>query len=108
MIKHTGFALTLVYVGNSCLLHFPTDQEAWEYLSRLLRTADEKELPWPEEVYITFVVEESDDKILIPQINKIVKQDGKLQLRGLFGPRWDKFHQRITDDWPSIREGLDK
>jgi hypothetical protein len=102
IVEPTGTAISLVYVGEECLLKFPTDQQAWEYLSRLSRTADESGESWPEEVYIAFVLEESDNKLLIPQINKIVKKEGKLKLRGLYGSSWDEFCQRIIDDWPNI------
>lgn len=104
MVERTGRAISLVYVGKEPLLKFPTDQEAWEYLSRLSRTAFDKGLPWPEEVYIAFVLEESNGRLLIPQINKIVKKGSKLKLRGVFGPEWDEFCQRIIDDWPKMAE----
>lgn len=61
-------------------------------------------MPWPEEVYIAFVLEESNGRLLIPQINKIVKKGSKLKLKGVFGTCWDELCQQIIDDWPKMAE----
>ena len=98
--------LSLVYVGKEPLLSFPTNQQAWEYLSALSVTADEEEQPWPEEVYVAFMIEDFGNTVSIPQIDKVVKEGEKLRYKGLFGDDFLEFCQRIKDAWPAIKEGL--
>ena len=108
LIEQTGTSRSLVYVGGECLLFFPTNQQAWEHLSALSITADEEENPWPEEVYIAFTLDTDGLPLLVPQIGKIVKQEKRLEYKGLFGPKYHKFRQVIVDNWPNIKEGLEK
>ena len=107
LIEVTGTPRSIVYVGEEALLSFPTNQQAWEYLSELFKTAgQEPKQPWPEEVYVAFMLEEVGDTILIPQIDKAVILADQLKYKGLFGSDFEDFRQRIIDDWPNIKKGL--
>ena len=101
-----GTSVSLVYVGGKPLLKFHTDQEAWEYLTGVSKDMDKRGEAWLDETYIVFVVEESGDTILIPQLQKIVKKDRKLALQNLFGDNWVKFRQQVVDDWPNVKRGF--
>ncbi len=98
--------LSLVYVGEEPLLSFPTNQQAWEYLSELLTFSNEDNQPWPEEVHVAFMIEDFGNTVSIPQIDKVTKQAGKLKYKGLFGDPFLEFCQRIKNNWPAIKEGL--
>jgi hypothetical protein len=106
LIEKTGAPRSLVYVGGECLLTFPTNQQAWQHLLGLHTTSFEREEPWPEEVYVAFMLEEVGGTLLVPQIDKAVILDGKLKYKGLFGSDFEDFRQRIIDDWPTIKKGL--
>jgi len=106
LVKKTGIPRSLVYTGKECLMIFPTNQQAWEYLSELSIISDEKKEPWPEEVHVAFMIEEVGDAIMVPQIQKVSKQEDGLYYVGLFGPEYNAFRRRIVDDWPTIKEGL--
>ena len=106
LIEETGIPRSLVYVGGKCLLTFPTNQQAWIYLSDLFTTSLEEETSWPEDVYVAFMIEEVGESLLIPQIDKAVILAGQLKYKGLFGSDFEEFRKRIIDNWPSIKEGL--
>ena len=107
LIERTGTPQSLVYVGEECLLlAFPTNQQAWQYLSDLFITSVQKETLWPEEVHVAFMIEEVEGTILVPQIDKVVGEGEKLTYKRLFGPDFVEFRQRIIDNWPTIKEGL--
>ena len=106
LIEETGTPRSLVYVGGECLLSFPTNQQAWQYLVELSTTADDEEESWPEDIHVAFMIEEVGGMILVPEIDKVVKEGEKLTSKRLWGQGFDAFRQRIINDWPSIKEGL--
>lgn len=103
--EKTGTPYAIVCVGGEPLLHFPTSQQAWDYLRELLEF-ESVDNPLPEETYILFVIEMGALGVQIPQIQKVVKENGDIKARGLFGADYEKF-QYIKDDWPRIKEGLE-
>jgi hypothetical protein len=106
LIEKTGTPRSVVFVDGVCLLAFPTNQQAWQYLNDLFKTSVEEETSWPEEVYVAFMMEEVGGMVLVPQIDKAVILDGQLKYKGLYGDAFFDFRKRIIDNWPSIKEGL--
>ncbi|MCK5615976.1 hypothetical protein KAR91_79675 [Candidatus Pacearchaeota archaeon] len=106
LIERVGNPRALVYIDEVCLWVYPTNQQAWQHLSELSKTADDLDQSWPEDVYVAFMIEEIGDMISVPQIDKVVKEGEKLTYKGLFGSDFDEFRQRIIDSWPTIKEGL--
>ena len=106
LIEKTGTPRSIVYVDGICLLAFPTNQQAWQYLSELYITSVKEEIPWPEEVHVAFMIEEIGNMISVPQIDKVMKGEKGIIYRGLPKDAFLEFRQRIIDNWPSIKEGL--
>lgn len=100
--KLSGSILTVVYVGDSPLLHFPTNQQAWEFLAALYE-GDEK---IKEVVQVLILYDDSG--IRVPQIGRVARNhDGALVYVELFGEPYEAFVDKVKSDWPQIKESLE-
>lgn len=99
--KLSGSILTVVYVGNSPLLHFPTNQQAWEFIAALYEGGAEIK-----EVYQVSILYD-DSGIRVPQIGEVKRNHvGSLFYSELFGEKYIAFVSKVQADWPQIKEAV--
>ena len=102
----------LVYIGDACLLHFPTNDEAWAFLSALSLTAYEQKQVWFEEkIHIVMVMYNDDYKVAIPQIGRIIRpndqeEDQYMKYVNLVDIEYHAFARKVINNWSRIKEAL--
>ena len=102
----------LVYIGDACLLHFPTNDEAWAFLSALSLSAYEQKQVWFEEkIHVVMVMYTDDHTVAIPQIGRIIRPDKReedqyVKYVNLVDAEYHIFARQVVDDWSRIKEAL--
>jgi hypothetical protein len=108
VIKVKGAPISLVYVGNECLLVYSTNQRAWEHLSSLI-TVENGQDDWPQEVYLVLALCTPETIVGIPTIGQIVLDEADQGLsctprhKEVWGPDYDALHDKVISDWPQIK-----
>lgn len=99
-----GRAYTLLYVGDECLLHFPTSQRAFDFLREIFSQPDAGD---PEGITLALVVGAWHGEPYIPMIGEVTRDErGAIEYKELFGPPFEEFSQKIIEDWDRMSEVL--